>query len=179
MIELKLSKEREARIWFENSPRAAVSGNLQEYSRLIDGRAVAAGHQHCTLELLVPLGGRFNYGLLGCLIEAPAMQATTVAVDSSHQRTESFTASLAHGVELVHWGLDSEFVDSVFEGTARGITEFGRPRGRIHFNVAAHGDVGATAKMFSRLARLVMALVVLPDSDRETVSRHLETYLSE
>ncbi|TFW33900.1 hypothetical protein [Massilia horti] len=179
MIELKLSKEREARIWFENFPRATVGGHVREYSRLIDGRVVAPIHQHCTLELFVPLGGRFNYGLLGCQIEAPAMQATTVVVDASHQRTESFTGSLAHRVELVHWGLDSEFVDSVFEGAARGIAEYGRPSGRIHFNVAAHGDVGATAKMFSRLARLVIALVVVPGSDRETVSRHLETYLLE
>lgn len=179
MMELLLSKERKARVWLDGLPYAFHLSDRNQYIRTPQGVAVPAAHRHCAIELFIPLGGRFNYGLLGCSVDDSEKQPEAIVVDASTRRSEVFADSLIKNLEEVHWGLDEEFADSVLDGALNGVAEFGLPGRQIHFNVAAHGEVGSSPKIFSRLGRLLIALTVCEGENQEDLSSLFEACLSE
>lgn len=119
------------------------------------------------VEVLVPLGARAEYGLLGG--EFSPMASTTLLRVDVFYGVGDHVASLASGFDEVRAGLPREFARAVGAEieSLRGRVEVSP--GVLTLSYAAHGLVGSSERMFRRLARwLVMSATTgdgVPDEE--------------
>jgi hypothetical protein len=158
-----LSTERRARIWFDRpaeyvaQPFAARSFEVKPKTRAKEYRRTVI------VEMLVPAGGRFEYGLLGAtVIDSGALTSEiAVEVEVTGASGPIFADSLAGTLDTVRWGLPAEYAEAVREGAREALLRDGAPAGPgIQFAWAAHGYVGSNSHRFRRLAALVVSLLV-------------------
>ena len=175
-----LSKERQVRIWFpappENTIVSLASISACRKIEHLNSRPIT--RHSVAIELLIPLGGRFLYGLLGA--EASGALATELSLITYKLTDEGtvFTDSLAGTLDLVRWGLPGEYVNAVLDGASAGIDKYGMPAAEtIRFHVAAFGEVGSTASVFQRLASMIVALLIGEHGQDFDIQTELERIL--
>lgn len=181
MTILRLSKERRARVWFDEPPANNVSlAGPTEYHRRVD--SVGNCELTCrtaTVELFIPLGGRFLYGLLGCEVIGQKSPTLDVVVQTSLKKEQRFLGSLAGELDSVWWGLSDEYANAVLEGASAGVSKFGSPSAQaIRFSYAAYGEIGSTGSMFERLGMMTIALLTRPVGHQVDITTTLEQILS-
>lgn len=162
MITYALSKERRVRVWINESPANLMPDfDHVSHCRRISSQNIRPLIRKCVvIEVFIPLGGRFLYGLLGgeaidCLYQDFNLVAfEMVATDSV------FNGSLAGDLDIVSWGLPNEYIDSVLDGACIGIEKYGLPdAATIQFHLAAFGEIGSTVSIFRRLAIIIIAFM--------------------
>ncbi|MFC5473990.1 hypothetical protein [Paraherbaspirillum soli] len=181
MTILALSKERRARVWLDSSPPDIFTSASPTYfhRRIETPNMRVANHRIATVELFIPLGGRFLYGLLGCEINGVKASALDIAVQTSSKRERKFTESLAGNLDTVWSGIPDEYATAVLDGANAGISKFGAPTGEtINFCFAAHGETGSTVSIFERLGMATVALLMLPEQRAVGIGETLEQILS-
>lgn len=179
MKALKLSKERSARVWIDENPPIGTSVNNSRVShRAIKIQEVRPlKHKIVTIELLVPLGGRFLYGLLGCEVMGERTSPLDVVVETSVEVKSEFFESLAGNIDTVWSGISDEYTDAILDGASMGASKFGVPPvGQIKFCFGAYGEIGSTGSIFERLGMAAMAL--LTSSDNMSIEEVLEHAIS-
>lgn len=175
-----LSKERCARVWLDEPPAEAIYQTAPTgYHRRINvSDSFTAQRTSATIELLVPLGGRFLYGLLGCEMVGDAGKTLDISVQTTSKTSDRFTDSLAGTLDTVWWGLSKEYADAVLDGAIAGISKFGSPSGHeIRFCYAAHGEKGSAVSIFERLSTAVIALLRYPDDSHNDILEMVEQSL--
>jgi len=181
MTILLLSKERRARVWFDGSPENAVRmvGATQFCRRIgptSDSKYVG---RSVTVELFVPLGGRFVYGLLGCEATGENNSTVDVIAQTASGSGLQFNDSLAGELDFVRWGLAEEYAKSVLDGATRAASLFSAPPvNTIQFSIAAHGEIGSTESIFERLSIAAIGLLTFPIRTDDAISNRLEEILS-
>lgn len=175
-----LSHERRARIWLNQAPPAPVrmTAPTSRHER-VTGVCLNPTHTVVALELLIHLGGRYMYGLLGSELLGEESQTPDILVPTTDRLEHPFADSLAAKVDTVWWGLPTEYAAAVLRGAESGARKFGAPAAStIRFSFAAHGQVGSAKNIFERLARAIMALHVVPTADlvdiRTTIERLID-----
>jgi hypothetical protein len=134
--------------------------------------------RRAAIELFVPLGGRFIYGLLGVELLGSATSVLEVLVPISGSKGTIYDGSLANTLDRVRWGLPDEYVGAVLDGARAGVRTYGPPdAGAARFGIAAHGDVGSASSLFERLSKALVGLLVVRDDDVVDLARTMERLL--
>lgn len=170
------------RIWFTappaNTPAPLNSIGACRKIQPINSRPLT--RHSVTIELLIPLGGRFLYGLLGAEASGSLAADLSLIAYSLTAADAVFDDSLAGTLDSVRWGLPAEFVDAVLDGASAGIDKYGMPAAEtIHFNVAAFGEVGSTISVFQRLASMIVALLIREHGQDFDIQTELERILDD
>jgi hypothetical protein len=173
MISVELSFERRARVWFSSpadwvtQPHATRRLTIAPRARVKDSRRIVV------VELFVPAGGRFHYGLLGAetMNDAASPEGgILVELLVSASSGPVHETSLAGSLDTVRWGLPNEYADAVAASVEESVIAHVAPDvNRLRFTWAAHGHVGSSNAHFARLARIVMRLLTAPEEDPRAV----------
>lgn len=162
MNRIFLSKERVARIWLDDAPvHKDFNSLLAASATQKKENAVYLRYQKVKIELLLPLGGRFLYGLLGC--ELSLYDQTKRRVELQLQNGgDIFAQSLAQDLDIVHSGLPVGFENSVLDEAGACMSELD-PESKfcVSFYDAAYGEVGSSISIFKRLCRAAISVVVM------------------
>lgn len=165
MITLALSREKRARIWFDSPDGHLEQPAVLRSFRIKPKARVKQYKKVIVVEVLVPRGGRFEYGLLGAtVLDAGAMSdEIVVEMPVTGSLGPIVTDSLAGRLETVRWGLPAEYAEAVAAGARASLLADGAPDAYgIRFAWAAHGLVGSSSHRFGRLATLVSRLIITP-----------------
>jgi hypothetical protein len=170
IVALNLDRYTKARVWWGELPDLRYNA-LRLGERTLEAQGAALANARCAaVELFIPTGTRFLYGILGAAFSPVDIGRLLVQVAVSAEDGERVATSLAGRVDDVRVGLPQEYTEAVLEG-ATGMDEIHRlGPGVVRFDVAAHGRISSAQVIFRRLARTVMRLLCLdaePASEEE------------
>jgi hypothetical protein len=171
-FEISCTAAKSARVWVRELPDASYpsSGIVRKsIPALADGQIF---NPVAAVEILVPMGARAYYGLLGGRFEPVDSGGLDVEVVLSESNGPKFpsTTSVAY-FDTPRIGLPEEFATGVLAGlVGENPAVAGMPGGRLKFDVAAFGWVGSSHNVFRHLARLVVS-VMTADLGSDPTSR--------
>jgi hypothetical protein len=161
MRTLELGKHRRARIWTGDLPNASYpSTHVLTYS-IAASDISQPGPTLAAVEVFVPLGGRFIYGLLGGhWVPDPSLGRLDVDICVAAATGRVFGDSLAIGSDEVRVGLPAEYAQGVMAGVDLAASDLNTvSAGRLSINCAAHGHIGSSNVVFKHLAAILIKLV--------------------
>ncbi len=174
MMSFELSKHRRARVWVDEvlpCEFAAGDSIQKEIEAAVPCDPVLST---IAVELFVPEGGRFSYGLLGGRFSmsssTPGKVSLIVNVDGKGLK---YPSALSGQLDDVRIGLPREYASAVIESLEREMVEqrvF--PAGQLVVSCAAHGLIGSNRGIFRRLAKLLIRAMNLR-SDEVSAIRDL------
>lgn len=180
MNRIILSKGRVARIWLDDAPMHSNFNSL-----VIAGanqKKRNAAHLRCQkvkVELLLPLGGRFLYGLLGC--ELSLYDQTRQRIELQIQNGKSIlTNSLAQSIDIVHSGLPEEFENSVLDEAGACLSKLDvESEFSVSFYDAAYGEIGSSISIFRRLCRIAISVIIMLNNSDSASFDDIKSILEE
>jgi hypothetical protein len=180
MRSFNLTRERRARVWFGDLPHARPVVHEQcSVSQTQEKRCRGVAHtlrRSVAVELFVPLGGRFLYGLLGCQAIGNESQSVVVEVGNfPHLAAREAIDSLVGSLDNVVPWIDEQYHDSILEGAGVAVEQYERLPERLRFCCGRQGALGSTPTLFRRLALICVSLLTVAEDDLE---RCLEALVS-
>lgn len=159
-----------ARVWLNELPDWPSQGSELSAERLPAMSQADASTRSAAVEYsLASCKGR--YGALGARFVPDQTGFLIVQVPHSPTLGPLVENSLAGGLDTVHQGLATEYVDGVREGILTGGATQGLGAGTLFCGWAAHGLVGSSHNDFAILARsLVQLLVQMPIAEEEIIN---------
>jgi hypothetical protein len=179
MTILDLGKHRQARIWTGDVPDASYPPIDEMRRSVLAGRSAQDGFKLAAIEVLVPLGGRSMYGLLGGEFQPDSSNRLDVRVCLASAQGKLFSNNLAGLRDEVRVGLPAEYAEAVFDGVALAKGELGSlASGSLLINRAAHGAVGSCDIVFKHLSAALIKLLnaVQKPSDLELINLFPATF---
>jgi hypothetical protein len=162
MREVDLGKSRKARVWLDSLPPIGCVGETREIMVL-----PAAGKSNlrrlAAVEVYVPLGGRFQYGLVGCqVVPSQAGQLRVViAVDESSSKVFD-TSLLSSSLDVSYVGLPKEYIPALKEGFRLAEEQLGGTgAGDLVITQSVYSNIGSSPNTFKILAIVLMHLIHL------------------
>lgn len=155
MLTLHLGGYRKCRLWLDELPAVQYTP-LRVEERTLASSAPGKALKSAAVELLLPMGPRVMYGLLGATFTSvPSSGTLLVQVALSGADGGLHQESLAGQLDQVRAGLPEEYAESVWEGLqAPSLPGLGA--GVLRVGCAAHGQVGSAPWLFKRLAQAVV-----------------------
>lgn len=163
-----LTRERIARIWVNQLPEPVQSSKVYVNARPASG---PWGNEHIlhrsiAVELFIPVGGRFLYGLLGCEFEPNEVSAPLIATPVFQREKHTVGLdSLADRLDCVEPWLDTEYHDSILGGAKKAAEKFRPFRRNLVFRSGRQGRLGSSSALYRRLAHLCVCLLGVPEDD--------------
>lgn len=162
MRTLELTKHRRARIWLSELPIAGFPAieTLQRDFQAEKRSVFNISKKVSAIEVYVPLGGRFMYGLLGGKLREDDSDKYTVDVNISQPNGKEFENPISGNAMSAYVGLPSEYVDAIFTGV-----DFAKKRsdkffgGKLSIDHAAYSKVGSSSILFANLAVILINLL--------------------
>ena len=160
LIVLNLSRYRKARIWLGTLPELKYPV-VKVLSRPKDAKKVDISEVRRTaIEMLIPTGGRFIYGLLKAEFTPANSGEFSIKVATSANTGNPVDWSLAASVDEVYAGIPLEYSESVIEGALSASDILGS--GILCFEGGAHGALGSSNRIFRHLATTAVRILVCP-----------------
>lgn len=169
MISLLLSHNRKARIWISDLPEGVlvepsshVERRFSSNKRLVDSRKIA-------IELFIPRGARFDYGLIGGeFITNESNEFVTTVCHSIEARV--LADSLVDVLDEVKVGLPLDYADAVLEGIVSESAHAALPTGHLLVCCAAYGRFGSSVFFFRLLGKILFRMMTesaVPSYEKE------------
>lgn len=161
LIVLNLSRYRKARIWLGtlpelNYPVVKVLSRTKKDAKKIDISEV----RRTAIEMFIPTGGRFIYGLLESEFTPTNSGEFSIKVATSTDTGNPVDWSLAASVDEVCAGIPLEYSESVIEGALSAADVLGS--GILCFEGGAHGALGSSNRIFRHLATTAVRILACP-----------------
>ena len=160
MKEFKLSKEKTARVWLNEWPiDAKHSSNITNNDILT---AQCQGSLKCinnsvVVELLVPLGGKFNYGMLGVMAFGEMSFNPTIELCTPLSLSTSTT--LADSIDTIEPYISEEYRKSILKGGIESAKEYFNRPSVIRYFGGQQGVFGSSQSAFEKLAFICLRLL--------------------
>jgi hypothetical protein len=154
-----LEKLKKARVWLNELPQCEYTSSQILMHIIPASKAGETAIRCAAIELLVPLGPRSMYALIG--EEYSANDSDTLEVELAvSDDGVVFPNGLASPNDLVKIGLPNEYVRAVTKGIDLGCAELnGIGAGKLRIACAAHGVVWSSEAIYSRAASLLIKLI--------------------
>ena len=163
MQDIKLDFHRQARVWIEDRPQAIYPASETLTKNLGSKLTINSRKKRGSLEILIPVGAKFFYGLLGAefIPNDSGIFSLEVLVSTNHEKI--YEQSIASKLDQIRVGLPSEYSESVIDAVIKfldkeRLTRFGS--GVLRFEQAAHSEIGSSNKFFRHIATTVVQLLV-------------------
>lgn len=113
-----------------------------------------------TLELLLMSRHTSNYALLGARFTPTIGQSLEIQINVSQYDGEIMKGSIAMPEDEVHIGIPEEYANGIAVTAQRVIKEIGGfPPGILKFDLGAHGYVGSSILIFSKITSVILKLM--------------------
>lgn len=149
---IDLGKYRKARVWLDELP-PMPTGRATLLQRTL--YLQCSSHQalrKAGLELFIPAGPSFLYGLLGATISEAAVSTFEVELRTLLRQDHIYSSSLAGSAGTAFWGLPGEYSEAVMNGVALALNQQCRlGAAKLSIGVAAFSAVGSNNEIFKRL----------------------------
>jgi len=173
MQNITLDFHIQARVWLQEHPQIIYSATDLIEREVGSGLEKKAGDKRAALEILIPVGPRFLYGLLGAKFIPNDSGKIVVQILVSTTEEADYKKSIAseQHLDTVRVGLPREYSNSVIEGALQALnpqscTELGS--GILRFDQAAWGEIGSSNKIFRQIAATVVQLLALNSDKNQT-----------
>lgn len=180
MQTINLGFHSEACVWLKDKP-SIIYPALDIITKDIQtGLACKSGNRQTALEIMIPVGPRVCYGLLGAEFIPNNSGKLSVEVRVSTENESIFHSSIAAQFDTVKIGLPEEYSQSVIDGIVNSLNNqmiqtLGS--GIIKIEQAAHGEMSSSKKMFRNIAATIIHLLVLDQvSPQEEVTAIVKAY---
>lgn len=180
MQNINLGFHSKARVWIKDSP-SIIYPSLDILTKEIQtGLSCKLGTRRAALEIIIPVGPRVCYGLLGAEFIPNNSGNLSVEIRVSTDSESIFKNSIAAQFDAVRFGLPMEYSQSVIEGISNSLNNqvieiIGS--GVIRFDRAAHGEISSSKKFFRNIASIVMQLLLLDENNQqEEITEIVKTY---
>jgi hypothetical protein len=158
-LSLDLGKCRQVNVWLHDLPDAGFEG--EERTEIILPAAKASFVRRGALEMLVPIGGRLIYGLLGGILVPANPVVLRVEIHISENRSKRFNGAILKS-EKTFVGLPREYVPGIQRALAISGDHIPTlPAGSIKLEHAAHGEVSSNQAIFGHLTISLIKLFSL------------------
>lgn len=185
MQTINLDFHSRARVWLKDKPRIIYPAldiiTLDMITKdMQTGLAYKPDRRQTALEIIIPVGPRVCYGLLGAEFIPNNFGKLSVEVRVSTENESIFPSSIADEFDTVKIGLPEEYSQSVIDGIVNSLNNqiiqtLGS--GVIKIEQAAHGEISSSKKMFRNIAATVIQLLLLDQvSPQEEVTEIVKTY---
>jgi hypothetical protein len=161
-------QHRRARVWIAELPQwCSEFEQRPDYSALrksvVPTVRKLAGTQLAVVEVFVPRGPRADYGALGAQFVPDDTDSLVIQVPKSGLDAGNLLAdSLAASSDTVRIGLPKEYSQAVLAGTLNCEALVSLGSGELTFLCAAHGEIGSSPWVFSKLACIIVQLLAWP-----------------
>lgn len=162
MIDLDL--QRKACVWFNESPELLYPVVEVMNQDLATGLEQNSHRKQVALELLIPVGAKMSYGLLGVEFILNSSEKLLIELWISTENERIFEKSIANKLDTIRIGLPLEYSQSVIEGIKISLDEnliSNLGSGILRINQAAHGEISSSNKFFKRISMILMQLLIL------------------
>lgn len=131
------------------------------------------------IEVFIPSGGRFAYGLLGADYTSSKPGELLVQVAAATRGQDITEWSLARGLDLVRNGIPEWAAAEILSATFKYTGTQALGSGRLRFAFGAHGEMGSSKRIFQALSKSVITLLCMdaPVSEAQLsaiVERHFD-----
>lgn len=167
MLEFELSYFRKTRVWFKGEQKFLIPSDDTEskkykpvLNKLIVNKAVI-------IELFIPAGARYSYGLLGANYESTSSGDLEVSVSNSNFSTSKILSdSLISKVEMPKLCLLPEYRGAIFNKIDY-LADQERLNfsGKLNFCYGAVADISSNMRIFSTLTSLVLNIFHIPENE--------------
>lgn len=168
MRSFNLTKERQARIWLDEIPgrdQNAAKAKSYRIEQRCDGDARIV-RSSIAVELFIPLGGRFQYGFLGCQLAGSESKNVAMEVQTSPHRVElQGMESLAGKLDNVVPWIDDEYFEPILEGAGLAVRRYEKFPEKLLFSSGRQGVFGSSPAVFRRLAFICVSLMSVAEID--------------
>jgi len=159
---VELSHLRRGRVWIGELPDVSYISISAVNLNCDASRSIQEEIRVGAVEVLIPTGGRYLYGLVGGTFRADVTGKFCADVGISAPDLGVWEDSLASRVDRVHKGLLQEYAPAVIRGLEQ---ENGNlTSGYINVNCAAHAEVGSAQVVFKYLGAALWRLFGLADA---------------
>lgn len=168
MKAINLGKHQKARVWIDDLPPIDYPSSRIVTHVIPAHKCRGTPIRRVAIELFVPLGPRSMYGLIGGQYEPDTGNSLIVEIAVSSADEDVYPDSLASQTDEVKVGLPCEYVRGIVSGIDVGCAEInGVNAGRLRIACAAHGLIGSSEAVFSRIA---VALIKIVNVDQQDMS---------
>lgn len=172
MRQFNLSKYRKICVWLGGLPNATFPSDVKKEVNF------KANNQEgielkLALEVMVPLGARSMYGLLGGEFFPSSDGVFTVLISSGSNNEKEFTSSLVYPEEKVWAGLPVEYCRGVKEGLILAQKKGQIPSGKFIINCAAYSEISSCEFIFQHITLMALKIISLNRldlTDQEIIS---------
>jgi hypothetical protein len=127
------------------------------------------------IEMVVPLGGRIGYGLLGGSLQPAPTGELKVTAGISHEDCALYASELLPIGDDLRVGFPIEYVASIGKGVALAQSDTSRcepPAGAIVIDRAVHARVGSSVSLYTHLTAMLLRLLSRRASDPSDEELH-------
>jgi hypothetical protein len=180
MQNIKLDHHVQAHVWIDERQQIICPRTETISKELAKGLTKKSPNKRGGLEILMPAGARFFYGLLGAEFIPNDSGSFLLEVLIATNQENIYEQSIASKLDQVRVGLPSEYSQSVIEGAIESLNETTLARfgsGVLTFDQAAHGKVGSSNIFFRHIATTVIQLLMIErSSNTQEVTQIVKTY---
>ena len=171
IFQLSLSHSRKARIWVDELPEDVLVGPAGWVERRFASSTSHAFSRKLTIELFIPRGGRFDYGLIGGELFPNDAAEFVATVCHSARQPSPLDDSLAGALDDVLIDLPRDYADAVADGIAMADSDHASlPASNLRVCHGAYGKLGSSVFFFRFLGKTFYRMITapaIPSNDKE------------
>jgi hypothetical protein len=163
MFQLSLSHSRKVRIWVDELPEDVFIGAAGFVERRFPSNEPLAFRRKISIELFIPRGGRFDYGLIGGELLPNDADEFIVTVCHSARHPHPLADSLAGALDDVLVGFPRDYADAVADGIAMADSDHASlPASNLRVCHGAYGKLGSSVFFFRLLGKTFYRMITAP-----------------
>lgn len=167
----ELTHERKVRVWLNETAKHKDENTSEPL--LVKGVSCNGGkrplREAVCIELLVPLGGRFLYGMLGGIGTGGSAHEATLQISNSliAEESEGAVDPLSGRLDQVSPWVSIDYCSSILDGAGLAAKNYASFFPSFTFNMGRQGVIGSSPNFFRLLGFLVVSMLAVPDRDVE------------
>lgn len=165
MIELdNLGGYRKGRLWLDDLPEIGYKA-IKVLKSSVESENHKWGLKTIALELLLAPREISNYGLLGVKYIPSEDNYLNIEVKVSEFDERLLTGTIAMSTDEVHVGIPEDYAEAIMATMQDFQKNFSLSSGTLLFDYGAHGHVGSSKIIFSKITKILMNLLSTNSKD--------------
>jgi hypothetical protein len=165
MITIELSSHRKACVWLNNLPQASYVGDQTLKKDVAPTRPSLKAIHSVAIEVLIPQGARYLYGLVGAELKPTKENKTHIfTVISKKEKQEKYFHSIVNS-EHSYIGLPVELANAVTSGLLLAKDQEGFPACDLWVNCAVYDNAGSSESFFMKLGVILFKIMIKDTED--------------